>query len=252
MLQYLFYLVAYPLLLVFSTISGRIAAARSLKRHRDWKPLGMENGILGFYALLTSFTLVQASNQARDRELMVHTVADDISELLRASLTYEPSLHTGIRAYFTDFYKIIREPFKASRESISMRLLVIDKRDDAFDAEMQRYILDHPADRDKITSLLSKVDRMESVYYRFMHSYHRTMPKMILLILVLFSLLIGFLMGFVEKFHGNRMHISTLIFVIMSVIILNVIHDLDNPAFGFLKPSIEDIGEVMETFGISQ
>lgn len=251
MLQYLFYLVAYPLLLVLSTILGRIAAGRSLKRHRDWKPLGMENGILGFYALLTSFTLVQAGNQARDRELMVHTVADDISEILRTGLTYEHTLNASIRAYFTDFYKIIQEPFKANRESISQRLLVIDKRDDTFDAEMQRYILDHPAERGNISNLLSRIDKMESIYYRFMHSYHRTMPKMILLILVLFSLLIGFLMGFAEKLHGNRMHISTIIFVIISVIILNVIHDLDNPAFGFLKPSIEDIGEMMETYGIS-
>lgn len=250
MLAYLFYLIAYPLLLIGSTWLGRKIAAAWQRRNRHWKPLGMENGIVGFYALLTSFTLVQSGNMARDRELMVHTVADDISETLRISLTYEPGLQTSIRNYFADFYSLIQEPFEPTRQGVSQLLLIIDKRDDAFDAEMQQYAIHHPTEREEIARLLSRVDRMESIYYRFMHSYHRTMPRLILMILVLFSALISFLMGFVEKYNGNHIYISAAIFIIISVIILNVIHDLDNPAFGFLKPSLDDIREVMQTFNI--
>lgn len=252
MIAYLFYLIAYPLLLIGFARFGKNVAAMWQKRQRHWKPLGMENGIVGFYALLTSFTLVQSGNMARDRELMVHTVADDLSEILRVSLTYEPQLQTSIRHYFADFHTLIQQPFEPSRAGVYKVLKVIDKRDDAFDAEMQQYANEHPAEREKIAGLLGKIDRMESVYYRFMHSYHRTMPQLILMILVLFSVLISFLMGFVEKYHGNHIYISSIIFIIICVIILNVIHDLDNPAYGFLQPSLDDVKEVMQTFGIIQ
>src|SRR5690606_33960464 len=248
MLAYFFYLIAYPLLLFFSIWLGRRTAARSLLRGHPWKALGLENGLMGFYALLVSFTLVQSGTRAHEREEMVHTMADDISEILRVAKTYDAALHKRVQTYFVDFYNIFKDQPGADKERIKAKIATIDSLDEVLDADLQRYIARDPAYRDRIAVLMSRTDRMESTYYRLMHSYHRTVPRMILMILMLFSLFMGFLVGFIGWFHGNRIHIVTITFAVISIIILNVIHDLNSPAIGYIQPDFQDIAEEMPSF----
>jgi hypothetical protein len=248
---YFFYLLVYPAILLLSIFIGRKIAVRSLGKNHQWKPLGLENGIMGFYALLTSFTLVQSGGHANERDVMIHTIADDISEVLRVSGLDEPALHQRVRVYFSDFYGIINHPAETDEHRIAKRINTIDSLDNILDADMRRYIKANPDARVKITTMLAKIDRMESTYYRFIYSYDKSVPKIILLMLVLFSLFIGFMMGFIGRFYGNHIHISTTTFVVMSILILNIIHDLDSPAVGFIKPDFSDIGEVMHTFRIA-
>lgn len=250
MISYFFYVIVYPFLLLCGRHLGRKTASRHLQKNQSWKLLGVENGLMGFYALLTSFTLVQSGNHAHEREEMIHTIAIEISEILRVSASYDPVLHQQVRLYFGHFHQIIEKPFGPNKASIAIRVNTIDSMDDAYDATMYRYIQEHPTERDRIAAMLGKTDRMESVYYRLMHSYHRTLPRMILVVLILFSLLISFQMGYIGKLHGNRFPLTSSIFIIMSVIILNIIHDLDTPSFGFLKPDYYDIEEVMHTYRI--
>lgn len=250
MVSYIFYLVIYPLLLVLCVFTGSRLAARQLKKGNIWKPLGLENGIVGFYALLTSFTLVQSGSQSQERSNMVHAITADISEILRVSSVYDPVVYERVRTYFTDFYQFVKLPIGDSREKVVERVRAIDSLDHNFDSHMQQYLAAHPEDWDKISTLMAKTDRMESIYYRLMHSYHRKLPKMILLVLFLFSMSLSVLIGFIGKNNGNRYRITGFIFVFMSVIIVSIIHDLDNPSFGFIRPSFDDIEEVMETFRI--
>lgn len=250
MLSYIFYLLIYPLLLILCVFAGYRTAARLIRKNRLWKPLGLENGIVGFYALLVSFTLVQSSNHSQERGIMIHTIAGDISEILRVSAVYEPTTHTRVRQHFTDLYRIMQQPFGSTKESVSRQVSRIDSLDNTLDAWMVQYISAHPAARDEISSLLSRVDRMESVYYRLMHSYHRKLPKMILFVLILFSMSIGFLIGFISRVNGNRFFITAIIFVFMSAVTVNIIHDLDNPSYGFIQPQFDDIEEVMQTYQI--
>lgn len=250
MLSYIFYLLVYPLLLILSVYAGHRMAARQRKNDRFWKPLGLENGIVGFYALLISFTLVQSGNHSQERSVMLHTIAADISEILRTSAAYDSTAHNHVRRYFTDFYQIMRRPFGQTRASVERHIEMIDSLDHVFDVRMAQYIAGNPTERDKVISLLSRTDRMESTYYRFMHSYHRKLPKMILIVLILFSMSISYLIGFISRVHQNRSFITAIIFVFMSVVTVNIIQDLDNPAFGFIQPRFDDIEEVMNTYQI--
>jgi hypothetical protein len=206
---------------------------------------------VGFYALLASFTLAQSGTHAHDRELMIHSIANDISEILRVSQTNEPNLNERVRTYFSDFYKIVREPYSSDEKEITARIKTIDDMDELFDRDMLQYISLHPLEKERIRSFLAKMDRMESNYYQLIHSYNRTIPALILMILVLFSLFIGFLIGFVGKFNGNHIYITEITFVVISFVILNVIHDLDNPSIGFIRPDFQDLAEVMQTYHIN-
>ncbi|MRG45813.1 hypothetical protein GFS24_11855 [Chitinophaga sp. SYP-B3965] len=250
MVSYIFYLVIYPLLLILCVFMGNRLAARQLKKGYTWKPLGVENGIVGFYALLTSFTLVQSGTQSHERSNMVQTITTDISEILRVSAVYDHTVYEQVRLYYTDLYQFIKLPVGTTREKVVERVRSIDSLDSNFDQHMQQYLAAHPAEWDRISTLMAKTDRVESTYYRLMHSYHRTLPKMILWVLFLFSMCLSVLIGYISKNNGNRYRITSFIFVFMSVIIVSIIHDLDNPAFGFIRPSFDDIEEVMNTYNI--
>lgn len=250
MLYYFFYFGIYPLLLLLSIYIGKKTVTSVNKHANIWRPIGLESSLIGFYALLTSFTLVQSSNSARDREQMIHTVADDISEMLRVSLIDEATLHERIQVYFSDFTKIIEQPVKPDAQAVKATIDTIDVLDDSLDNFMKSYIQANPSAQERIGALLSQMERMESNYYRLLHSFQRTLPSVILFVLILFSMLIGYLMGYMERSHGNNFRISTFIFVVMSIIIIYIIHDLDDPAVGFLTPNFDDIKEVIENFHV--
>lgn len=227
-----------------------MVAVRLLKKKHQWKPTGLENGLMGFYALLTSFTLVQSGSHANDRDIMIHSIADDMSEVLRISATNEPELNARVRTHFSDLYKIIREPLGTGDNWVAVQVKRVDRLDDSLDRDMQLFIRQNPPSRDRVSSLLAKIDRIESHYYHLMHSYNKTVPGIVLFILVLFSMFIGFIIGFVDKYNGNHIHIVSIVFVIISFIILNVIHDLDNPLIGYIQPDYRSIDEVIQSFHI--
>lgn len=248
MLSYIFYLFLYPTLLIASIFFGRKVANRSIRKKHQWKAVGVESGLIGFYALVTSFTLAQSANNTGNRDAMIHNIADDMSEVLRVVKTSSPEIESRVRLYFSEFYGIIKTPFEPTTAGITSRINTIDRLDVILDNDMKKILAKNPEDRGQISTLLGKTDRLESLYYRFMHSYEKNVSALILFILVLFSLFIGFLIGFIEKYHNNHIHIISIMFVVISFIVLNLIHDLDNPTIGFLQPDIEDIAEVVQTF----
>jgi hypothetical protein len=206
--------------------------------------------LIGFYALLTSFTLAQSGNNARDREQMIQTIANDISEILRVSLIDETPLSDRVHAYFTDFAKIIEQPVNPNAKAIEASTKAIHVLDDSLNNFMKLYTEQNPSARQRVGTILSRIDAMEFDYYRLVHSFQRRLPSVILFVLIFFSMLIGFLMGYMEKSNENNFRITTFIFIVMSVIIINVIHDLDDPSLGFLTPNFDDIKQVIGTFHI--
>ena len=250
MFSYFFYLGIYPLLLLLSIYIGEKTVIRIRKSSKEWRPIGLESSLIGFYALLASFTLAQSSNNARDREQMIQSVANNISEILRVSLIEEPALHDRINIYFSDFNKIIEQLVKPDDQSIKAGINAIDVIDDSLNNFMKRYIETNPSAQARIGATLLRIDQMESNYYQLLHSFQRRLPSVILFVLIFFSMLIGYLMGYMEKAFGNKFRISAFIFVVMSVIIINVIHDLDDPLTGFLTPNFDDIKNVIENFNV--
>jgi hypothetical protein len=250
MLPYFFYFGLYPLLLLLTIYLGKKTQIRIGKYAYAWKPIGLESSLIGFYALLTSFTLAQSGNNARDREQMIQTVANDISEILRVSLIDETPLYDKVYAYFADFTKIISQPVNPDAQAIEASIKAIHVLDDSLNNFMKVYTQLNPSARQRVGTILSRIDAMESDYYRLVHSFQRRLPSVILFVLIFFSMLIGFLMGYMEKSSENNFRITTFIFVVMSVIIINVIHDLDDPSLGFLTPNFDDIKQVIGTLHI--
>lgn len=248
--SYIFYLLIYPLLLLLSIYIGILFAKKALKKKYEWKPLGMENGLVGFYALLVSFSLAQAASHHRERVAYIHETGDKMALLIRKSELFDPVLKERLKPYFTQLFVMLLGKIQVSREAVHESIDKIEVLDNNLDTYLIEYAKASPEKEKEVNELMGLIEQMEDVYYRLMYSYHENTPHLILFILVIFSLLIGVLMGFINKIHHNQMHISAVIFMIISFLIINTIHDLDTPSLGFIKPSFEDIGDVKESFDL--
>ncbi|SFD47875.1 hypothetical protein SAMN05518672_102111 [Chitinophaga sp. CF118] len=244
----LFYLVIYPLLLLASLYVGAFFAKRALKRKYEWKLLGVENGMVGFYALLISFSLAQAASHHRERMVYIHDTGDRMALLIRKSELYDPELKEKLKPYYSRLFEILLGEIQSSREVVHQSINKIETLDNNLDTYLIQYARSSPEREHEVNELIGLIEQMEDVYYRLMYSYHENTPHLILLILVIFSLLIGVLMGFINKIHHNKLHITAVIFMIISILIINTIHDLDTPSLGFIRPTFEDIQDVKESF----
>lgn len=252
MLPYLFYLILYPILLIGSVLAGRRTATRSQRKSHQWKPLGVENGLVGFYGLLVSFTLVQSGNNARERAEMTQRLADELSALLRITQTIDPSLRTEIRSFTFQSYKVMQGKEYIKKDSVNAAISNVEALDKKLDVYFLDFIKTHPESKAEIVDIMVKIDHLESIAYRILHAYHRTVPTFTLFVLVLFSLLVAFMMGFIGKYNNNHIHISTTVFLVISFIIINFIHDLNTPARGFIKPDFQDIADVIKIYTIDE
>jgi ABC-type dipeptide/oligopeptide/nickel transport system permease subunit len=248
MSSYIFYLIVYPLLLMLSLYIGMLFAKKAQKKKYEWKPLGMENGLVGFYALLISFSLAQAANHHRERVAYIHETGDKMALLIRKSELYDPVLKERLKPYYSQLFVILLGEIQVSQKEVHQSIDKIEVMDNNLDAYLIEYSKTSPENEHEVNELMGLIEQMEDVYYRLMYSYHENTPHLILFILVVFSLLIGVLMGFINKIHHNQVHISAVIFIIISFLITNTIHDLDTPSLGFIKPNFEDIRDVKESF----
>ena len=94
----------YPLLLLFFLLAG-IGYARKyyIRKNKTWKPIGIENGLVGIFALLISFTMVVSGNFVRERSDTIHQEADELALIFRTSEFYEDRLKREVHQYLKNF-----------------------------------------------------------------------------------------------------------------------------------------------------
>ncbi|KAA2244915.1 hypothetical protein F0L74_02835 [Chitinophaga agrisoli] len=248
MLGFLFYLVCYPLLLFGGLRLGGALAKRMHEHGRNWAPLGVEGGLLGFYGLLISFTLVQASNQGHDRTTNIYEISDRMSLLFRKSRIYDPELQGKVKNYMSGLFKLQLEKGYKSVEEMRETIQTVNALDEVLDEYIIQTLAVHPEKRAELTELINVTEQIETSYFKLIHSYHRKSPALVLFILILFSLLMSVLLGYIRRIHKFNIHITTVTFTVISYVLINVIHDMGSPNIGFLRPNFEDIREVQEVF----
>ncbi|QNL51861.1 hypothetical protein H8S90_09935 [Olivibacter sp. SDN3] len=248
MLGLIFHIIVYPVLLIASLGIGKKVADYVFPTRPKWTPLGIENGLVGFYSLLISFSLVQAGNNAKERTGYIHDTADKLALILRKSKLYDHELQVELYNYMSCIFDMQLNAVQRSNAEVRETVREIETLDHSFDRFLVDYIARHPGKKQNVSELINALEEMEHIYYRLLYSYHRNTPTLILFILILFSLLIGFLLGFLRGMLHTKMHISAIIFAVMSYIILYTIQDLDNPSAGIIKPDFTDIKNIRELY----
>lgn len=243
---HLFYLLIFPLVLLLCIYLGSQYAQKLLKKKVVWKPVGIEAGLIGIYALIISFSLVIAGNHARERTVSIHQEADDLALLLRKSKFYEPVLQQEVKNYMTEFYAIQLKNLNPRPEECGALIKSVEQLDSTLDEFLKKYLITHKPSGPQINELIQLLETIGDKYFLLLYSYNETTPKLISILLVTYGCLLGILIGFMNRMQENRHHITLVIFIVISTIMTYSIHDMDSPASGFIRPDYADVINIKE------
>ncbi|WP_231427310.1 hypothetical protein [Pedobacter sp. Leaf250] len=248
MFQYIFFLFIYPGLLLLSVFVGAKYAAHRMHLNKSWKNIGLESSLMSIYALLLSFGLVGSSDHANQRNDQIYAVADKLSLVIKKSKYYEDELKQGVHKYLTTFFSIHNNnlnPDAKKSEHIIKQILSNDQQLDYFLLDYQKK---HAESKSEISEITTNTSALRSAYIRLTQNYGKNTPTLIISILIVYSFLMGFLIGYIKKIHNNQTFIVTTIFIIISSVMIGAIWDQDHPGIGFIKPNYESITEVSDLF----
>lgn len=242
-----FFSFAFPILLILFVVAGYWLAQRNyVKKGNNWKMSGAEASIIGFFALLISFTLLTSGNSMRERVNLVHQQSDALAQLKRSGAGLPDTLRANINAFIVQHIRSqldFQQDASIGKDSLISRisannarflqwLTLTDKRDSARQFNL--------------SSLMPAYNAVCSTTFRMAYSYEERTPLLIILLIVFGSLLIGLLIGFMNGFHESRHYLVPLIYIVIVSLTVQGIRDLDNPFTGTIRPSYKNLVNILE------
>lgn len=230
----------YPVLLIGSVIAGFIAARHFYyNRNITWKASGIENGIIGLFGLLLSFTLLMSGNIQKDRTLIVHQLADAMAHMKRTSDLFPTNSREAITKYLQEHIDIHLEFFE---EKFNEPKRLINDLNTLHENFWRNFRLQHDSLRVKQDMVMLPVyNQLNSASYKLAYSYMERVPGVIIFLIIVSSCLIGFLVGFMNGFSDKKHYLVPLIYIIIVTMMVQAIRDLDNPYAGTVRPKYDNL-----------
>ena len=237
----------FPLTLLAAIFVGFWGAARFQRRkNRPWVPSGIESSVIGFFALLISFTMLNSNTQARKREALVHAESDNIGNISRISRLMPRPVQDSLNHYMCAYLQVkmdfvdkdmTKDEWKAATESVI--------------AGLQAYIV-HPTDSLHLNEkqkdqVMTRFNELSTLFYQMHYAYDERTPSLILFALFSGALLVGALVGFMSGFPEKKHFLVPLIYFCLVTLTLQAIRDLDDPFHGTIKPSYRINKELFES-----
>lgn len=240
----------YPLLLVAFVASGYFLANKYYKsKNQVWQSAGVESSVIGLFALLLAFTFSTASGTMRDRNQAIHEEANSLANLHRSSLMGDDSLRQFTSQYLLKVIGQLGHYSDVSAKEMASLHKEVEQTQRDYLRSLQVYNQSHPGAGEKYLSAFNSIN---ASYYRMIGAYHQRIPPVIMVLLVISSLLIGMLIGFMNG-HSRQQHfLAPFIFVVLVVLSIQAIRDLDNPSSGSVRPvfnNFNQLGEYVESTG---
>ncbi len=240
----------YPLLLVAFVASGYFLANKYYKsKNLVWQSAGVESSVIGLFALLLAFTFSTASGSMRDRNQAIHEEANSLANLHRSSLMGDDSLRQFTSQYLLKVIGQLGHYSDVSAKEMASLHNEVEQTQREYLRSLQVYNQSHPGAGEKYLAAFNSIN---ASYYRMIGAYHQRIPPVIMVLLVVSSLLIGLLIGFMNG-HSRQQHfLAPFIFVVLVVLSIQAIRDLDNPGSGSVRPvfnNFKQLGEYVESTG---
>ena len=226
----------FPIILFLLIGAGVLYAVHYKKKHK-WETSGIENAVVGIFGLIISFTFLQAGNAHRERYANIHKQANSIDMLYRYSKEMPDSFHRQTKLFLLNFinYQITYKKQPNDEEFLSNA------------AKMMDSYLSHLAylkkqntnltNADQLNKISECFDQIQASFFLNAYSYSERAPSFVMFLLVTMSLLIGFLVGFMNAIKTKIHYIVPLIYFVMVALTMMVITDLNNPFTGSIKPN---------------
>ena len=222
---------------LFLSIGSGILYAVKYKKKKSWESSGIENAVVGIFGLIISFTFLQAGNAHRERYAHIHREANNIDLLYRYSKEMPDSFSLKTKMFLLSFlnnhlaYKQQASDenflYDAAQISESYRSYLRGYKNQNFSSTTANQL-------NKISDCF---DQVQSSFILNAYSYTERTPSFVILLLISISLLIGFLVGFMNAIKSNIHYLIPIIYFVMISLTMIVINDLNNPFSGFIKPN---------------
>ena len=239
--------ILFPVILALMIIFGFWIANRFYKqRNRSWSGSGIENAIIGLYALLLSFTLLLSGNMQKERNTMVHRVADGAAQIKRASFFLPGDMQLIIKEHL---YKYLNLQINFYDRKILHRKELfkqIDSLNQQLWSELNHYVSDTSLKKEDIKLLLPLYDQLNSSFYRLAYTYDERIPIIVMSLLIIGSWLIAVLVGFMNGLKKYHHYLVPIIFFVLVSLTIQAIRDLDNPYSGSVRPEYENIANLKD------
>lgn len=225
-------------LLLFISVGYYLARVAEKKAGNPAKSSGIESSVIGFFALLISFTLASAGSSMKDRLNLIHQQSDGLAQLYRGTLDQPDSVRKEVNRFLLEHIRIQTENRKLNEKVNDRMLEEIGSNNKAFLAEMKRMR--------QLPVILPAFNALTSSTYKLIYAYDERIPVIVMLLLVVSSWLIGSLVGFMNGSNKERHYLAPLIYLVLVVLTIKAIRDLDNPSIGSVKPSYENLNAVRD------
>ncbi|MCD2424238.1 hypothetical protein LQ567_15770 [Niabella pedocola] len=231
MLDALWVIGLYIVLLFFSVAGGIWYALRYRKTSR-WEHSGIENSIVGIFGLIISFTFLQAGNAHRERFAYLHKEANNVDALYR----YSRELPDSFRLYTKSMLQAFLKHQLAYEQSGNIDFFYNSKKQsDAYWANL--IALKNQPHNAAIDKVAEYFDQLQDTVSLFAYSNYERTPAFVIFLLVVVSMLIGFLVGFMNGVKERVHYMVPLIYFVTVSLTMLVISDLNNPRLGLIRPS---------------
>lgn len=234
----------YPVLLIgFMALGYYLAHKLYQLKKLTWQASGVESSVIGLFALLLGFTFSSASGTIRDRNQAIHEQSNALANYHRSTLMGEDSLRQFTGTFLLDVIKRMEQFNEVSDRDLDKLTHEVDQIQRGYLATLRKYNQSHPGAGDKY---ISGFNAIKGSFYRVMGTYHQRIPEVVIVLLVLSSLLISMLIGFMNG-HGKQRHfLAPLIYVVLVVLSVQAIRDLDNPSSGSVRPGFNSFAGLRE------
>ncbi len=238
----------YPVTLIASVVGGYIVARKYwVKKNRIWKPSGIEGGVIGFFSLVISFTLIIAGNSMRDRVALLHQEADGAAQMLRDADLYGSTQADSIRSYLKDVMRaqILFDSLQ-SYDPAALRATVT-RRSVSFWKNFAMQDKQSDSTWRKINLFQPHYNLFTSSFYRFVYSYEERMSLRLILLITISSYLIGILVGFMSGMQPEKNLLVLVIYVFLVTATMETILDVNDPYQGIVRPNYENLKDIYVT-----
>ncbi len=234
----------YVLLLGASIFLGAQIAGRWVMLKTDyekWLNNNLSGAVLSFFSLLLAFTLSASAGSNKERTVLIHRHTDAIGALYRKSFLYSDSLRAGVKRYALEALalkiqaaqlhgdarrQIDSQSFWHNEHYLKAVSALARQQPDAALREETR----------DITDAVQQIIELDSTIH---YSNQERTPLMVMLLLLMGSLMTGFVIGLGKYHFQPRRYIGPFLYLLLSGLTVLTIQDMDNPHTGLVRPPYE-------------
>jgi hypothetical protein len=112
------------------------------------------------------------------------------------------------------------------------------------DHDLLAYLARQPTQQAAVQQVLTLASAKNANYLALLYTFRERTPRTILVALGGLSWVMGFLIGFMNRFQDDPSPLVPIVFIVTVAVLVTTIRDLDNPGRGVVTPDYDDLRHV--------